>query len=105
VNSPDGYRSKVQLPMRLTWGGEFMHSAPWSVADQGKRNVSHGCINLAPDVATWLYNRVQLGDPVVVANTERKVEDGDGWTEWTVDWQTWLEKSNTGEQSTEQKKK
>jgi lipoprotein-anchoring transpeptidase ErfK/SrfK len=105
VNSPDGYRSKVQYPMRLTWGGEFMHSAPWSVGDQGKRNVSHGCINLAPDVAIWLYNRVQLGDPVVVANTERKVEDGDGWTEWTVDWQTWLDKSNTGEQSTEQKKK
>lgn len=105
VNSPDGYRTKVQYPMRLTWSGEFMHSAPWSVADQGKRNVSHGCINVAPANAVWLYNRVHVGDPVVIANTEVKVEDGNGWTAWSVDWETWLEKSALGEQNTEQKPK
>ena len=42
-------------PMRLTWGGEFIHAAPWSVADQGKRNVSHGCVNLSPENAECLF--------------------------------------------------
>jgi lipoprotein-anchoring transpeptidase ErfK/SrfK len=100
VNSPDGYRTKVQYPMRLTWGGEFIHSAPWSVADQGKRNVSHGCINVAPANALWLYQRVQVGDPVTVTRTETKVKQGDGWTAWSVDFATWLKESATGERQT-----
>ena len=33
----------VKWALRLTNSGEFLHSAPWSVGDQGRRNVSHGC--------------------------------------------------------------
>ena len=44
----EGYRTNIDFAQRLTWGGEFIHSAPWSVGDQGVRNVSHGCVNLAP---------------------------------------------------------
>jgi len=47
VNAPGGYQTTIQWPMRLTWQGEYIHAAPWSVADQGKRNVSHGCVNIA----------------------------------------------------------
>jgi lipoprotein-anchoring transpeptidase ErfK/SrfK len=100
VNSPDGYRTKVLYPMRLTWGGEFIHSAPWSVADQGVRNVSHGCINVGPANAVWLYQRTQVGDPVTVEATETRVKPGDGWTAWSVDFGTWLEQSAAGERST-----
>jgi len=100
VDSPDGYRTKVKYPMRITWGGEFLHQAEWSVADQGKRNVSHGCLNIGPANALWLYNRTQVGDPVTVSNTETKVKPGDGWTAWSVDFPTWLKQSAAGEQST-----
>jgi lipoprotein-anchoring transpeptidase ErfK/SrfK len=100
VDAPDGYRATVKLPMRLTWGGEFIHSAPWSVADQGVRNVSHGCINLAPDQAGWLYNRVLPGDPVTVTNTEAQLQQGNGWTDWNVDFAGWLKTSATGEVQT-----
>lgn len=96
VDSPDGYRTKVEYPMRLTWGGEFIHAAPWSVADQGKRNVSHGCVNVAPGNAIWLFNRVQVGDPVTVKNTETKVELGNGYSDWTLDFQSWLTHSQSG---------
>ena len=96
VDAPGGYRTKVQYAMRLTWGGEFIHAAPWSVADQGVRNVSHGCVNVATANAKWIYDRVQVGDPAIVSNTEMKVKPGDGWTEWSVDFPTWLQRSATG---------
>ena len=52
--------------MRVTWGGVYVHSAPWSVASQGNANVSHGCINLSPDNAAWYYKTVNIGDPIIV---------------------------------------
>lgn len=100
VDSKDGYRTEVEYPMRLTWNGEFIHSAPWSVADQGRRNVSHGCINMAPAAAIWLYNRAQVGDPVVVRNTEAQVAAGNGWTAWNEDFSQWVTRSATGEHPT-----
>lgn len=46
VDSAEGYRAKVQDAVRISNAGIFIHGAPWSVADQGRRNVSHGCPNL-----------------------------------------------------------
>ena len=46
VNSPYGYKVTVDLAVRFDDSGNFVHSAPWSVDDQGKRDVSHGCINI-----------------------------------------------------------
>lgn len=53
--APDagGYIAKVQWAARISNSGEFVHAAPWSVAQQGSSNVSHGCINLSPDNAKW----------------------------------------------------
>lgn len=66
LDSPEGYLIDGEWAERLTWGGVFVHSAPWSVGDQGNSNVSHGCINLAPDDAAWYYENVGVGDPVHV---------------------------------------
>jgi lipoprotein-anchoring transpeptidase ErfK/SrfK len=52
--------------VRVTWGGVYVHSAPWSVGSQGNSNVSHGCINLGPDNAAWYYDTVHIGDPIIV---------------------------------------
>ncbi len=87
VNSTDGYRTKVMYAMRLTWGGEFIHAAPWSVADQGRRNVSHGCVNVSTENARYLFNLVPIGTPVSVKNTETRVGKGDGWTGWDMSWE------------------
>jgi len=85
-----GYRVTVQWAERLTWGGEFIHSAPWSVWDQGHRNVSHGCINVSPSNAKWIYDHVKIGDPVTVRGTEHKLDPGNGWTAWNMSWQEFL---------------
>src|SRR5262249_50432880 len=47
----DSYRETVYWTQRLTWGGEYIHAAPWSVDSQGKRNVSHGCTNVSDENA------------------------------------------------------
>jgi len=66
LNDPEGYRLTVDDAVRVTWGGVYVHSAPWSVASQGNANVSHGCINLSPDNAAWYFDNVNIGDPIVV---------------------------------------
>jgi lipoprotein-anchoring transpeptidase ErfK/SrfK len=66
LNDPEGYKLTVADAVRVTWGGVYVHSAPWSVASQGNANVSHGCINLSPDNAAWYFNQVHIGDPVVI---------------------------------------
>jgi lipoprotein-anchoring transpeptidase ErfK/SrfK len=66
LDDPEGYRLTVNDAVRVTWGGIYVHSAPWSVGSQGNSNVSHGCINLGPDNAAWYYDTVNIGDPIIV---------------------------------------
>ena len=61
-----------------------MHSAPWSVGDQGKRNVSHGCVNLSAPNAQWFYDNFGSGDPVVVKNSVGTYNQPDGAQDWQV---------------------
>jgi lipoprotein-anchoring transpeptidase ErfK/SrfK len=66
LTDPEGYKLTVADAVRITWGGVYIHSAPWSVGSQGWANVSHGCINLSPDNALWYFNQVRYGDPVII---------------------------------------
>lgn len=85
-----GYRTPIDYAQRLTWGGEYIHAAPWSVAQQGHRNVSHGCINMSDANAKWLFNLSSVGDPVVTKGTERQLKDGNGWTHWNMTWDEYV---------------
>lgn len=66
LSDPEGYKLTVADAVRITSGGVYVHSAPWSVGSQGYANVSHGCINLGPDNAAWYFDTVRVGDPVIV---------------------------------------
>lgn len=66
LDDPEGYLIKGEYAVRVTWGGVYVHSAPWSVGAQGNSNVSHGCINLSPDNAAWYFDTVRVGDPIIV---------------------------------------
>lgn len=85
-----GYRTPIDYAQRLTWGGEYIHAAPWSVAAQGHRNVSHGCINMSDAHAKWLFELSSVGDPVVTQGTERKLQNGNGWTHWNMTWDEYV---------------
>jgi lipoprotein-anchoring transpeptidase ErfK/SrfK len=85
VTSAEGYKLKVSDAVRIDNSGIFVHSAPWSVGDQGKRNVSHGCINLSPANAQWFYDNFGSGDPVVIKNsTGGLYTQPDGASDWQM---------------------
>ena len=92
-NPANRYRVDIAFAQRLTWGGQFIHAAPWSVGDQGVRNVSHGCVNLSTPNARWLFELTKIGDPVTVRGTEAGLEPGDGWTAWDLSWEEFLKGS------------
>jgi lipoprotein-anchoring transpeptidase ErfK/SrfK len=81
--SAQGYKVHVQLAVRFDNSGNFVHSAPWSVDDQGKRNVSHGCINISPSNAKWFFDNFGSGDPVVVKNSVG-TQKPDGANDWQI---------------------
>lgn len=87
---PGEYRVNVFYAERLTWDGQYIHAAPWSVADQGHRNVSHGCVNLSNAAAKWVYDISHIGDPVTITGTGTHVPPGDGWTVWDMDWRSYV---------------
>jgi len=91
LDAPGGYIAKVKWATRISNSGEFVHSAPWSVAQQGNTNVSHGCINLSPDNAKWFFDNVKKGDVVINVNTGGPdLKPYDGFGDWQVPWGQWV---------------
>lgn len=90
VGLPGEYLTKVDSAVRLTYSGTFTHSAPWSVKDQGVRNVSHGCINLSPADAKWFYDQARRGDVVEIVNSTvgPKLSDP-GAVDWNIPFEEW----------------
>jgi lipoprotein-anchoring transpeptidase ErfK/SrfK len=89
ANSPDAYRLKVEYALRLTYSGEFVHAAPWSVAHQGHSNVSHGCTGMSLANAAWFYSIARVGDVVQYVHSTRSLEQGNGYTDWNISWSDW----------------
>ncbi len=82
---PEYYNiANVEYAQRVTFSGEFIHAAPWSVGDQGSSNVSHGCVGMSTADAQWLFGLTHRGDPVEVTGSDRGLEEGNGWTDWDV---------------------
>ncbi len=82
----EGYDIQVPYSVRFTWSGDFIHAAPWSVGSQGYANVSHGCVNLAPERARDYYGMSIPGDPVTVTGSPKGGKWDDGWTIWFLSW-------------------
>ena len=86
-NDPEYYDIRdVPFAHRVTSSGEFVHGAYWSESSQGQENVSHGCVGMSVKDAKWYFNQSQIGDPIVVTGTKRKMEPGNGWTDWEMSW-------------------
>jgi lipoprotein-anchoring transpeptidase ErfK/SrfK len=94
IGMPGEYRLTVEYALRLTYSGEFVHAAPWSVGAQGNANVSHGCINLSMEDAAWFFERSQLGDVVdVVGSAGKDPDETEGMREWNMSFEEWKQGS------------
>jgi lipoprotein-anchoring transpeptidase ErfK/SrfK len=85
----NAYRTIVPIGVRISYDGEYVHWADWSVWAQGNTDTSHGCLNVSPDNAYWFYAFSLPGDIVDVRNTGRTLAE---WNSgfWNVSWAKWL---------------
>ena len=86
---PNYYNVVVRYAMRLTYSGEFLHAAPWSVGSQGHANVSHGCTGMSTTNAKWMFDHSKIGDVVKYVGSPRPLEPGNGWTAWNMSFSKW----------------
>lgn len=85
VDSADGYDlDDVEYAMRVTYSGEFLHAAPWSVGSQGYANVSHGCTGMSTSNAGWLYDNTIIGDVVEYVGSDRPMTLENGYGDWNL---------------------
>jgi lipoprotein-anchoring transpeptidase ErfK/SrfK len=90
---PDYYKIDTQWNLRVTWTGEYLHAAPWSVSAQGNSNVSHGCVNMSLANAQWMYENSKVGDVVRFTGSGRPFLPHEGIGVWMYDFAGWKAQS------------
>jgi lipoprotein-anchoring transpeptidase ErfK/SrfK len=82
----------VKYTQRLTYGGEYLHAAPWNVKNiMAGKDSSNGCTNLLAADALKLFNFLEIGDVVNYPNANGPhMGLGDGYGDWNVPWGQWL---------------
>ena len=91
MSGPGYHECGVKWTQRLTYGGEYLHAAPWNLANLGKFDSSNGCTNLSDGDAKTLYDRLEIGDVVKYPNANGpSMSLGAGYGDWNVPWPQWL---------------
>ena len=94
ITGADAYNiDNVQWAMRLTYSGEFIHAAPWSVGSQGYANVSHGCTGMSTENAGWLYAMSRRGDVVEYTGSDKPMTLDNGYGDWNAPYQQYAKGS------------
>jgi lipoprotein-anchoring transpeptidase ErfK/SrfK len=90
-NGPSYHECGVKWDQRLTYGGEYLHAAPWNTYNiEHGVNSSNGCTNLLPNDAKKLYNYLRIGDVVKFPHTDGpRMQCSDGYNDWNVSWPQW----------------
>jgi lipoprotein-anchoring transpeptidase ErfK/SrfK len=94
ASSPNGYApEKIYWATKISTDGIYLHELTTTIWAQGNTDVSHGCLNMNTDNATWYFQHSVPGDVVQVKNTGGPAlqvwQNGD----WTVPWSTWVKGS------------
>ncbi|GAA4909675.1 L,D-transpeptidase LdtMt2 [Actinomycetospora succinea] len=92
--TPGFYDEDLPLAVRISNNGEFVHVNAATTRQQGRSNVSHGCVNLSPTNGQFFFNWVQMGDPVEIVGSERPLTTRDGdIADWTIPWEEYRQGS------------
>jgi lipoprotein-anchoring transpeptidase ErfK/SrfK len=96
MSNPRYNYTDVNVPwaVRISNNGEFIHGLAASMWAQGKKNISHGCLNLSPANAKAYYDGVLTGDPIEIEGSTQQLGPHDGdYSDWTYSWADWTAKS------------
>jgi lipoprotein-anchoring transpeptidase ErfK/SrfK len=87
------YKEDVNLAVRISDSGEYVHQSVNEYDALGVRNASHGCVRTSPAGARYFFGIAQRGDVVKITGTTRRFVDetnaGD-WKFWNYSWDAWL---------------
>jgi lipoprotein-anchoring transpeptidase ErfK/SrfK len=85
-----GY-TDVHLPwaMRLSNSGEYLHAYQANAANIGKRNTSHGCVNMLEKDAKAYFDAALIGDPVEITGSKTNFKTTSDVNDWLFSWDKW----------------
>ncbi len=91
MSGPGYHECGVKYTQRLTYGGEYLHSAPWNVGHiHNGIDSSNGCTNMLPNDAQRVFGFLRIGDVVTYPNANGpQMSLGAGYGDWNVDWGQW----------------
>ncbi|MCW2640328.1 MAG: hypothetical protein JWP76_2634 [Dactylosporangium sp.] len=83
------YDEDIKQTVQISYDGEYTHLADWNIPAHGHTNTSHGCINIGPGNAEWIYNTFTMGDVVDVQNTPKQLQLSENPGGWNMSWDAW----------------
>ncbi|UVS82329.1 Ig-like domain-containing protein [Actinokineospora sp. UTMC 2448] len=75
--------------VRFSNHGEFIHENEENRANIGKRNTSHGCVNLFEADAKAYFDSAIIGDPVEVTGSKADMPTSSDVNDWLFSWAQW----------------
>ncbi|MYU07544.1 L,D-transpeptidase family protein [Streptomyces sp. SID8366] len=97
----DTYHGYYYWALHLTTSGTYVHQNPHADTAAGHSNVTHGCVGLATTTAKGFYGQVMVGDVIKVTGSDKDtVAAGNGYGDWNLTWQQWLDHSAAGATTT-----
>lgn len=95
MDNPEyGYTDvKKKWAVRISNHGEFIHENENNRANIGRRNTSHGCVNLTNADAKEYFDSALIGDPVEVSGSGTELPPKFAVYDWMLSWQQWQSKS------------
>lgn len=75
--------------VRISNHGEFIHENNDNAANIGKRNTSHGCLNLLEADAKAYYDSALIGDPVEITGSQANFPTTSDVFDWLLSWEQW----------------
>lgn len=85
-----GYMNvKKKWSMRISNHGEYIHENDENAANIGRRNTSHGCVNLLGADARELFDTSLIGDPVEVTGSAGDAVKTSDVYDWLLPWSQW----------------
>jgi lipoprotein-anchoring transpeptidase ErfK/SrfK len=89
-NPKYGYTNVMKKwAVRISNHGEFIHENNDNAANIGKKNSSHGCVNLMENDAKAYFDSALIGDPVEITGSVANYPTTSDVFDWLIPWSQW----------------